>query len=191
MSRFLAVLAAGLLCSGAAAAQSRVPAPAPAPANSPAGKIAFPATVGDARLERTTTQPGQGQTYFYATPKRLLIVAQVFTGNGHVPSGSDNPAVVSQFAFELDEVEQQAKQSGFGQFERPAVASTCRYGSVSFRCSTYSAAIQGNARLYSKLLLTGFRDSFVKIHVEWVPIRQQTAADAEAALQAFVPAVMR
>jgi hypothetical protein len=185
-STFRAALLAGLLLFGGAAM-----AQAPAPAGSTGGKLAFPATLGGAKLERTTSQPGQGQTYFYATPKRLLIVVQVFGGTGHVPSGSDNPAVVSQFASELDDIEQQAKLGGFGQFERPAVASTCRYGGVSFRCSTYSAAIQGNARLYSKLLLTGFRDSFVKIHVEWVPIRQQTAADAEAALQAFVPALMR
>lgn len=185
MSRVLSLLAAFLLCGTAAVAQT------PAPATSAGGKMAFPATVGDARLERTSSQPGPGQTYYYSTPKRLLIVVQVFAGAGHVPSGSDNPAVVAQFAKELNDIGEQAKLGGFGQFERPTVASTCRYGSVSFRCSTYSAAIQGNARLYSKLLLTGFRDSFVKIHVEWVPVRQQTAADAEAALQAFVPAIMR
>ena len=41
------------------------------------------------------------------------------------------------------------------------------------------------------LLLTGFRDNFVKIRVDWSQAHQQTAADADAALQAFVPALMR
>ncbi len=180
MSRTLALLLAALLWAGSAVAQTPSAVPA---AN--AGKLSFPPTLGGAQLQRSS-----GQTYYYMTPKRLLIVVEV-SGSGHIPSGSDSPAVVSQFAEELGDIEQQAKLGGFGQFERPAVASTCRYGSVAFRCTTYSAAVQGNARLYSKLLLTGYRDQFVKIHIEWLPTRQQTAADAEAALQAFVPALMR
>ena len=69
--------------------------------------------------------------------------------------------------------------------------SVCTYGTVSFRCITYSGVTQANSRVYSKLLLTGFREHFIKIRIDWAQSHQQTAADAEASLQSFVPALMR
>ena len=47
---------------------------------------------------------------------------------------------------------------------------------------------QSNLRVYSKLLLTGFREHYVKIRIDWGQALQQ--ADADAALQAFIPALM-
>ena len=68
--------------------------------------------------------------------------------------------------------------------------STCTYGSVTFRCITYSAVNQSNARLYSKILLTGFRDHFMNIRIDWSEGQAADRADADAALQAFVPALL-
>ena len=105
--------------------------------------------------------------------------------------GSANPLVVDEFMGELSSSEQQVKYGGYTRFERPSVPSTCTYGSVSFRCITYSAMNQSNARLYTRMMLTGFRDHFIAIRIDWSQARQQTANDADAALQAFVPALLR
>jgi hypothetical protein len=186
-------LLAGVLFTTAAAAQTQ----STSPTAHPGTKLAFPATVGGAQFERSVNyagppgnRPDQGFTYFYSTPKKMVIAVHVYDGGRRVPPGSGNPLVVDEFMGELSQSEQQAKFGGYTHFERPSVPSTCTYGSVSFRCITYSAVNQANARLYTKMMLTGFRDHFVGIRIDWSQARQQTATDADAALQAFVPALM-
>ena len=120
----------------------------------------------------------------------MVIAVHVYDGGRRIPPGSNNPTVVDEFMGELSSSELQVKHGGYTQFERPSVPSTCTYGSVSFRCITYSAVNQANARLYTKMMLTGFRDYFISIRIDWSQARQQTATDADAALQAFVPALL-
>jgi hypothetical protein len=194
MSRSLAVLLASVLWATAGAAQTQ----STSPTNHPGTKLAFPATLGGAQFERAVNyaappnnRPDQGLTYFYSTPKKLIIAVHVYDGGRRVPPGSGNPVVVDEFMGDLTNAELQSRHGGYTNFERPSVASTCTYGGVSFRCTTYSAVNQSNARLFTKLLMTGFRDHFVSIRVDWSLARQQSAADAEAALQAFVPALLR
>ena len=91
-----------------------------------------------------------------------------------MPSGSDNPTVIGQFNSELASAEQQFKYAGYTAFQKPSVPSTCTYGAVTFRCVTYSGVTQANSRVYSKLLLTGFRDHFVKIRIDWKQSQQQS-----------------
>ena len=109
---------------------------------------------------------------------------------GPAPVGT---TVIGEFTNELDSVGQQIQGSGYTNFQRPAVPSSCTYGSVTFRCITYSAITQANMRVYSKLLLTGYQQHFVKIRIDWgqSPQVQHTSADADAALQAFIPALFR
>jgi hypothetical protein len=194
MSRILVVLLAGVLWAAAAAAQTQ----STTPTTHAGTKLAFPATLGGAQFERAVNyaappnnRPDEGFTYFYSTPKKLVIAVHVYDGGRRVPPGSGNPAVVDEFMGEVTEAEQKARHGGYTNFERPSVPSTCTYGGISFRCTTYSAVNQANARLFTKLMMTGFRDHFIAISVEWALGRQQTAADAEAALQAFVPALLR
>ncbi|MPZ29645.1 MAG: hypothetical protein GEV13_01375 [Rhodospirillales bacterium] len=194
MSRVLIVLLAAMVWAGTAAAQTQ----STAPSNHAGTKIAFPASVGGAQLERSVNyagppnnRPDQGITYFYSTPKKMVIAVHVYDGGRHIPPGSNNPAVVDEFMGELSSSELQVRHGGYTHFERPSVPSTCTYGNVSFRCITYNAVNQANARLYTKMMLTGFRDHFVAIRIDWSQVRQQTTADADAALQAFVPALLR
>jgi hypothetical protein len=105
------------------------------------------------------------------------------------PAAAIRPSSTNSWASSTSEL--QIRHGGYTNFERPSVPSTCAYGSVSFRCITYSAVNQARARQYTKMMLTGFRDHFVSIRIDWSQARQQTAADAEAALQAFVPALLR
>ena len=194
MSRILAVFLAALLFSGTAAAQTQ----STSPTTHSGTKLAFPATVGGAQFERSVNyagppnnRPDQGITYFYSTPKKMAIAVHVYDGGRRVPPGSGNPLVVDEFMGEIASSEQQVKFGGYTHYERPSVPSTCIYGGVSFRCITYSAVNQANARLYTRMLLTGFRDHFISIRIDWSQARQQTASDAEAALQTFVPALLR
>jgi hypothetical protein len=161
-------------------------------------RLNFPASLGGATFERSVNyaappanNPGLGTAYTYSTPKRLTISVQVYDLGRRVPSGSDNPTVIGQFNAELSSAEQQFKYAGYTAFQKPSVPSSCTYGAVTFRCVTYSGVTQANSRVYSKLLLTGFRDHFIKIRIDWAQSHQQSAADADAALQAFVPALMR
>jgi len=186
MSRALAILVAATLVQGTAWAQAE----SPAPATDPGTKLAFPATLGGAHFERSANGPGRGTTYVYSTPKNMVITVQIFDNGRPVPPGSVNPVVVGEFTKELQAIEQQVTDSGYTHFERPAVPSACTYGRLTFRCITYGALTQGNARIYSKLLLTGYREHFIEIHIDWGQALQHTSADAEAALQAFVPALM-
>ncbi len=196
MSRVLALLAATLALLGTtlAAAQTQ----STAPSAHPGTKLNFPGTLGGATFERSVNyaappanNPGQGVAYYYSTPKRLIVNVQVYDLGRRVPPGSDNPAVIAQFNAEVASAEQQFKFGGYTQFQKPSVPSTCTYGTIAFRCITYSGMNQANSRVFSKVLLTGFRDHFVKIRIDWAQSHQQTAADADAALQAFVPALMR
>jgi hypothetical protein len=127
--------------------------------------------------------------YQYALDK-LQISVGLFDGGRRVSAGSENPMVTTQFAQELTDAERTLKADGMTNFERPAVPSSCSYGGLTFRCITYSALVQRD-RMFSKLLLTGFREHFLKIRVDWSQGSGQTQADADRALAAFVPAVIR
>ena len=192
MSRLAIVLLAAMAFAGTAVAQTQ----SSAPSTHAGTKLAFPASIGGAQLERSvnyagppSNRPEQGISYFYSTPKKMVIAVHVYDGGRRIPPGSNNPTVVDEFMGELSSSELQIKHGGYTHFERPSVPSTCTYGSVVFRCITYSAVNQSNARLYTKMMLTGFRDHFISIRIDWSQARQQTASDADAALQAFVPAL--
>ncbi len=200
MSRIRPALIAAALLAGAGSVA--IPAFAQTQSSTPttnAGtKLNFASNLGGATFERSVNyaappanNPGLGMSYFYSTPKRLAITVQVFDLGRRVPAGSDNPTVIAQFNSELASAEQQFKYAGYTAFQKPSVPSTCAYGAVTFRCVTYSGVTQANSRIYSKLMLTGFRDHFIKIRIDWAQSHQQTAADADAVLQSFVPALMR
>lgn len=198
MSRIGNSLIAAVLLAGASAVPASAQTQSSTPTTNPGTRLNFPAILGGATFERSVNyaappanNPGQGTAYTYSTPKRLTISVQVYDLGRRVPSGSDNPTVTGQFNAELGSAEQQFKHAGYTSFQKPSVPSSCTYGSVTFRCVTYSGVTQANSRVYSKLLLTGFRDHFVKIRIDWRQSHQQSAADADAALQAFVPALMR
>src|SRR5215510_6252631 len=158
MSRIVSALVVLALACGTARAQTQ----STTPAVDPATKLNFAATVGGASFERAVNyagapvnRPDQGTSYFYSTPKKLVITVQVYDGGRRVPVGSTSPVITGEFTNELDSVAQQVKGSGYTQYERPPVPSSCTYGSTTFRCLTYSVMAQANTRLYQKLLLTG------------------------------------
>ena len=190
MARVAALLLA-LLCPDLAAAQM-LPGGA-APSVHPGTKLAFPPSVGGATFEHSATTPiGRDVMYVYSYlfDGKVPIVVALFDGGRRVAAGSENPMVTAQFTADLDQAEKAAKADGLTNFEKPAVPSSCTYGPITFRCITYSALAQRN-RIFSKILLTGYRDNFLRIRVEWNHGTNQTSAEAEKALQNFVSALVR
>lgn len=182
MSRLLATAAAILALAGPAFAQTAGNA---APSTHPGTKLSFPANLGGATLEQSLSEDGS-VAYMYGINKMKIYV--YIEGGRRVPPGSDAPIVMNRFAAELSEAETKLKSAGYTRFERPTVPSSCIYGSVAFRCIVYSVRSTGG-RLFSKLLLTGYHDYFLKIRIDWVA-GTATQADADQALQSFVPALI-
>ena len=198
MSRKLAVaLAVTLSCVVGASVLSGVQAQAPAsaaaaPTVHPGTKLNFAPVLGGSQLATSATigsGADLGYTYQYVTPQKMLIVASVYDGGRRVPSGSDNPVILRQFSADFDSAEQMVRSGGYTNFERQAVASSCTYGAVTFRCAIYSAALP-TGRLYSKLLLTGYNGNFLKIRIDWSQAAGHSASDADRALEAFISALI-
>ena len=183
MSRALLAFLATLLCAVAALGQVTA-----APTIHPGTKLNFAPTLGSAQFQASATH-GNAMSYRYLAG-RIELTVQVFDGGRRIPAGNSNPAIIYEFSSEVNDAEQQSRASGLTGFEKPAVPATCSYGGPPvFRCTVYSAS-SGNGRVYGKLLLTGFRDNFVKIVAEWSHADGSTVADADKALNAFIPALM-
>jgi len=187
MSRLLAIVLSALLAAAPALGQPS------APSVHSGTKLNFAATVGTAQFARSSSYPvGRDTVYIYQYfAGKVLIAVDVYDGGRRVPSGSDNPTVISQFLEEVTTIERNLKSHGIKHFERPAVPSSCTYGSVSFRCIVMSGQIESGGRGFSKLLLTGYRDHFVKIRAEWQQSDGITVSNADQALQGFISALMR
>ncbi|MBS0221723.1 MAG: hypothetical protein JSR91_13370 [Proteobacteria bacterium] len=178
----MAIVAAAAF-AGSAEAQT---AGSPAPTVHPGTKLSFPPSLGGATLEESLNQGGS-VAYLYGINKMRIYVRIADLGR-HVPPGSDTPALMNQFTTELNDIAAEFKSKGYGQIERPAVPSSCAYGSVTFRCIVYSVSSTGG-RLFSKLLMTGYHDYFLKIRIDWAS-SSDTQADADRALQSFVSALI-
>jgi hypothetical protein len=190
MSRLVAFLLV-LLASVVPAASQQLPGGAAPPVH-PGTKLNFPPTIGGAQLAHSYTQPiGRNVRYVYEYDiDRMRISLFLFDEGRRVPSGSENSMVTSQFTSEIEATEKVAKTDGFTAFEKPSVPSACTYGSITFRCVVYSAQA-GHGRVYSKLMMTGYRDHFLKVRIDWAQSLNQTSADADRALRAFIPALVR
>ena len=190
MSRSWAALVAALALGTTLPTTASAQAPGgPAPAVDPGTKLAFPATIGNAQMTTSSNLGAGGTSYAYLVDKMNIFV-YIFNGGRRVPTGSDSPAVMNQFLLELNEAESKIKSSGYGQIDRPTVPSTCVYGNVAFRCLIYSAS-GARGRFFSKLLMTGYRDYFLKIRIDWAQVLGQSSTDAENVLKAFLSTLLR
>jgi hypothetical protein len=185
----MAVLAIFCVMAGAASAQTG--APAAGPTTHAGTRLNFPPTLGGATLVGSEAYAKGAASYQYVAANKVAIgVALAEPDNKRLPQGADSPMLMSQFAADVADAGAQAKLNGLTQFERPAVPSSCVYGSVTFRCLVVSASGQ-RGRVFSKLLMTGYNGFFLRIRVDWTQAAGQTQADADQALQAFLPALLR
>jgi hypothetical protein len=185
-SRLLVALA--LLFVGGGAVAQRTPVPT----THPQTQLNFAPTLGGAQFDGASSYPiGRSTVYNYRySLNKMLISVEVYDGGRRVAAGSDNPTVQSHFTEVLQETDKALKTSGYGSAARPSVPSVCTYGSLSFRCIVYSASAP-TGRLFSKVLLTGYRDHFLKIKIDWSQGAGQAVADADKTLQGFIAALVR
>ena len=105
----------------------------------------------------------------------MEITVDVYGGGRRVPNGSSNPTIINQFNDELGRHQPASGRGGLsGSRSRGAVGLHLRRSDLPLH---HLQRLSGTAtgRVYSKLLLTGYREHFVKILIDWSQSR--AAAD--------------
>src|SRR5882757_9476433 len=163
MSRILvaAALALAVGSGGTTWAQTQ----STAPTTDAGTKFNFPATLGGATFERVVN---------YAAPP----ANRPDLGSSYFYSTPQKMVITVQ-VFDG------------GRRVPPGSTSPVVIGEFTNELDSVGQQIQGSG--YTKLLLTGYQQHFVKIRIDWgqSPQVQHTSADADAALQAFIPALFR
>lgn len=180
-------------------AQPAVPATARAPdVHRPTG-LKFPSVVGsDIRLLRSIDygksegRPESGYSLNYHVAPPLDAIARVNVFNGgltSIPSGPDSTLLAEQFDQLLEEIRQLTPDAdGLKIVKGPA---GCFPGGISFRCVTLRAVIpKTQVPVYSTLAVTGYRNHFFSIWLEWNGTKADPVA-AEAYLNDLVDAMTR
>ncbi|MGE0420773.1 MAG: hypothetical protein AB7O88_00835 [Reyranellaceae bacterium] len=170
-----------------------------APATHKPTGLTFPPSIAGVSLRRSIDygrsagNPGLGYGYTYALPGRLVITAYVYDLGRRVPVGHQSPLLTAAFDESLQSIHLVAQRSGKYRDLRVVQApSACPYGAVVFRCATLSAtSADGTLPLYTKLLLTGYRDHFLKLRVDWRQDSPGDTAEVERVVQTFVGAILR
>ena len=173
--------------------------PTSAPAIHPATGLKFPSIVGrDIRLLRSIDygrsegRPEFGYSWNYSVAPPVDGVARVNLFNGgltSIPTGADSTLVAEQVEQLLDEIRQLTPDAeGLKIVNGPA---GCFPGGIPFRCVTLRAVIpKTQVPVYSTLAVTGYRNHFLSISLEWNGTKADPVA-AEASLNDLVGAMTR
>ncbi len=161
--------------------------------------LTFPPSIAGIAIQRSidygrsADNPGLGYGYTYGVPGRLLVTAYVYDLGQRVPDGYQSPAVSAAFEESLQSIHLVAQRSGKYRDLRVVQAPTaCAYGVVIFRCATLAAiSSDGTQPLYTRVLVTGYRNYFLKLRVDWRQDAPADTAEVERMLQTFVGAILR
>lgn len=196
------VVAAILMLAFSPASTSAQPtgsATSSAPAIHPATGLKFPSIVGrDIRLAQSIDygksegRPALGYSWNYLVAPPIDGVARVNVFNGgltSIPTGADSTLLAEQFDQLLDEIRQLTPEAdGLKIINGPA---ECSPGGISFRCVTLRAVIpKTQVPIYSTLAVTGYRNHFFSIWLEWNGTKTEPVA-AEAYLNDLVDVMTR
>jgi hypothetical protein len=195
------VVAAILLLAASLTSTSAQPtgSPTSAPAIHPATGLNFPSIVGrDIRLLRSIDygksegRPEFGYSWNYLVAPPLDGVAWVNVFNGgltSIPSGTDSTLVAEQFDQLLDEIRQLMPEAEHWKIVNDP--SECFPGGISFRCATLRGVTpKTQIPIYSTLAVTGYRNHFFSIRLEWNGMKADPVA-ANAYLNDLVDAMTR
>lgn len=189
--RILGMAVAGLavLLGLAAAAQ---PAAVPAPERNRETGLAFPNMIGPARkvgsidYSQTKAAPELGWAWNYETQAMTTTFYVYNFGLGSIPPGATSGPVLTQFQQAVADIEIGAQAGRYEQLKPSQGPANCTIGALVFRCITFTAALPGDKRpVFTRLLVTGYRDYFLKIRQDWLQNSPAAARDAEAVIQAF------
>ena len=169
-----------LLVAPLAAAQQQQPQQQPqqqtAPERHPTTGLVFPSRIGpgvrDAAHDysKTHNRPELGYSWHYTA--RGLYRASVYVyalGLTSIPSGAASPDVIAQLEQSVAESLEGAKRRN-EELKVTRAAHECSFADVVFRCATLSfQRTSKDPQLETWLMVTGYRDQFVKMRIDWLP----------------------
>jgi len=195
LARWMAMAAIAVMAAFGTA-QAQQPQIMPAPAFHAGIKVTFPQQVGGAEQTKTVdyaktfNRPELGQSWHYSIPGTISASVYVFTlGQTSIPNGAASPAVHDHFKQAMAEIQQSQKYEKIAVAKGPA---NCVFGTIAFRCVTENATVvqtKENDRL--QLLVTGFRNHFVKVRLDWHQGSAVGDAAADRFMQGLVSQVLR
>lgn len=197
----IATLLAALAFAGPATALD-LPSPdddVSAPATHKPTGLTFPPSIAAVPLlrsvdyGRSANDPGLGYGYTYGVPGRLIVTAYVYDLGQRVPDGQRSPAVDAAFDESLRSIHLVSQRSGkYRDLRLVQAPADCPYGAIVFRCSTLAAiSFDGTQPLLIRLLLTGNRNYFLKLRLDWRQNAPDDTVEVERMLQTFVGAILR
>ena len=195
VGRWLALLALALL---PATGFAQAPQLVSAPATHAATRMTFPQQLGGASFvrsidyEKTYKEQGQGLGYswHYTVPQTLSASVYLYNmGLSSIPTGAAGPAVLQQFQQAMGDIQLSKKYEQIAALRGPT---DCAVGATTFRCVVETCVVVSTRSADKlELLVTGFRNHFLKIRLDWHQNSPQGDAAAERFLQAFAAQVLR
>ena len=189
--RILGMAVAGLAVLLAFAAVGQ-PAAVPAPECNIETGLVFPATIGPARkvgsidYSKTKAAPELGWAWNYETQATTTTFYVYNFGIGSIPSGATSGPVLTQFQQAIGDIEVGARAGRYEELKASQGPGNCTVGALVFRCVTFTAVLPSDNRpVFTRLLVTGYRNYFVKIRQDWPQNASAAAREVEAVIQAF------
>lgn len=193
-----------LLVAGAvlpAFTQSQIPQQLriPAPDRHPATGLVFPPQIATAQKSysidygKAMQRPELGYAWNYQTPQLLSATVYVYTmGVQTITDGPSGPPVVAQFQRSLQDIYDGARIGGrYEQLKTVKGPTDCPFGSIVFRCVTLSGINSEKQRVYTGLMVTGYRGNFIKLRLDWRENSELSQAVVDRFVQTLVGAIMR
>jgi hypothetical protein len=192
LRHLLALIVLTMAPALALAQQAPQPPPVPAPERHAPTSLAFPPHIDQAEkyastdYAKTMNRPDLGYAWNYRVPGLTVATIYLYSlGNASIPSGDDNPLVLAQFRQAYSDIQVMAKSNRYDELKLMKEPADCRVASVVFRCLTLAAIRSADkVRVATALMVTGYRNSFLKLRIDW----QAGVPAAEAAVGGFVNA---
>ena len=175
------------LCALSASAQ---PQPIPAPDHHAATGLTLPPLLGQAAKRsstdyaKTINRPDLGYSWNYGVQDVMSGTVFIYQlGATSIPSGTTSPTMTAQFEQAYGDIRTAASQRAEELTVKKSPAD-CPVAQVIFRCMTLYAQGSGRPRLERTLMLTSYRNHFVKVRIDSAPGPQ-----TDAVVSSFVAAL--
>lgn len=192
MADAMRAFAAGLgllLTLGLTSALAQTPqgAQVPAPERHLETGLTFPATLGPARkvssndYGKSNNKPQLGFYWGYQTAQLTTSFYVYNFGITSIATGAGNNAVLQQFQQAQSDIDAGAKAGRYEQLQVSKTPGNCTFGTLTFRCVTYSAIRPTDKRpVFTRLLVAGYRNYFLKIRQDWPQDTPAAGRDVDA-----------
>lgn len=171
----------------------------PAPDRHAATGLSFPQQIagatrfGSTDFGKTAGKPELGYGWNYRIGDQLIATVYVYDLSiRSIPDGPSSPVVQQQFQTSLQEIHQLAKYNRYEDIKTARGPTDCTIGSLVFRCITLSAIRSADRKpVYSALMLTGYRDNFLKLRLDWLEGSAISQSMVDGFMQTLIGAMTR